>query len=144
MLYADDTGVVSQYPEQLKKTMGVIVVMCPLASLYRRPKLRSCVYVQRGCRSPPPYPGVQPDERVCISRGERQPHCRPVRRGQPAHTQRMVQLPELHPQTERPTEHSPRAQNPDAKSEVLETMLYGCVTWSPRACHYDTLRPTDS
>ena len=19
-------------------------------------------------------------------------------------------------------------------------MLYGCVTWSPRACHYDTLR----
>ena len=25
-------------------------------------------------------------------------------------------------------------------AEVLETMLYGCVTWSPRACHYDTLR----
>ena len=24
--------------------------------------------------------------------------------------------------------------------EVLETMLYGCVTCSPRACHYDTLR----
>ena len=21
----------------------------------------------------------------------------------------------------------------------LETMLYGCVTWSPRACYYDTL-----
>ena len=20
------------------------------------------------------------------------------------------------------------------------TMLYGCVTWNPRACHYDTLR----
>ena len=26
------------------------------------------------------------------------------------------------------------------KVEVLETMLYGCVTWSPRACHYDPLR----
>ena len=26
------------------------------------------------------------------------------------------------------------------RSEVLETMLYGCVTWSPRACHYGTLR----
>ena len=26
------------------------------------------------------------------------------------------------------------------KAEVLEKMLYGCVTWSPRACHYDTLR----
>ena len=28
----------------------------------------------------------------------------------------MVQLPEVHPRTERPTERSPRAQNPDAKS----------------------------
>ena len=26
------------------------------------------------------------------------------------------------------------------RAEVLETMLYGRVTWSTRACHYDTLR----
>ena len=26
------------------------------------------------------------------------------------------------------------------RAEVLETMLYGCVTWNPRAGHYDTLR----
>ena len=26
------------------------------------------------------------------------------------------------------------------RAEVLETMLCGCVTWSLRACHYDTLR----
>ena len=26
------------------------------------------------------------------------------------------------------------------RAEVLKTMLYGCVTWSPCACHYDTLR----
>ena len=26
------------------------------------------------------------------------------------------------------------------KAEVLEIMLYGCATWSPRACQYDTLR----
>ena len=26
------------------------------------------------------------------------------------------------------------------RAEVLETMLHGCVTWSLRACHYDTLR----
>ena len=26
------------------------------------------------------------------------------------------------------------------RAEVLEAMLYGCVTWSPLACHYDTLR----
>ena len=39
---------------------------------------------------------------------------RPVHRGQSAHTQRMVQLPEVHPQTVRPTERSPNA--PDAQS----------------------------
>ena len=26
------------------------------------------------------------------------------------------------------------------RAEVLETILYGCATWSPRACHHDTLR----
>ena len=26
------------------------------------------------------------------------------------------------------------------RAEALETMLYGCATWSPYACHYDTLR----
>ena len=26
------------------------------------------------------------------------------------------------------------------RAEVLETMPYGCVTWSPHTCHYDTLR----
>ena len=59
---------------------------------------------------------VQQDERVCIPQGERQPQCRPVHRGRPAHTQRMVQLAEVYPRTVRPTERSPRAQTPDAKS----------------------------
>ena len=26
------------------------------------------------------------------------------------------------------------------RAEVLETMWYGCVTWSPCLCHYHTLR----
>ena len=26
-----------------------------------------------------------------------------------------------------------------SNAEVLELMLYGCVTWSPRSCHYDAL-----
>ena len=62
--------------------------------------------------------GVQPDERVYIHipRGKRQPQCRPVHRGRSAHTQRMVQLPEVHPRTVRPAERSPPAQNPDAKT----------------------------
>ena len=61
-------------------------------------------------------PGVQPYERVRIPREDHQPQCRPVHRGRPAHTQRMVQLPEVHPRTVRLTERSPRAQNPDAKT----------------------------
>ena len=49
--------------------------------------------------------------------GECQPQCRPVHRGQPTHTQRMVKLPKVHPRNVRPTKRSPpRAQNPDAKS----------------------------
>ena len=56
MLYADDAGVVSRSPEQLKKMMGVIVVVCAAFDPpYRRPRLRSCVYARRGCRSQPPY-----------------------------------------------------------------------------------------
>ena len=33
MLYADDVGVVSQSPEQLRKMMGVIVVVCVASGL---------------------------------------------------------------------------------------------------------------
>ena len=61
--------------------------------------------------------GLQPYKRVCLPRGKRQPKCRPVHRGRPARTQRMVQLPEVHPRTVRPTERSPRAQTPDAKNQ---------------------------
>ena len=25
------------------------------------------------------------------------------------------------------------------RAEILETMVHGCATWSPRACHYDAL-----
>ena len=54
----------------------------------------------------------------------------------------MMQLPGEHPRTVRQTERSPRAQFWMLRVEVLETTLYGCVTWSPRACYYDTLRRT--
>ena len=42
---------------------------------------------------------------------------------------------ELHDQPSAPLELKIRM----LRAQVLETMLYGCVTWSPRACHYDTL-----
>ena len=86
-------------------------------------------------------PGAQPDERVCKPRGKRQPKCRPVHRGRPARTQRMwcsfrKYTLELYNRPSAPLEFKIRM----LRAEVLETMLYGCVTWSPRACHYDTLR----
>ena len=55
MLYADDAGVVSRSPEQLRKMMGVLVVVCAAFEAYRRPRLRPCVYARRRCRSPPPH-----------------------------------------------------------------------------------------
>ena len=54
MLYADDAGIISQSPEQLRKMMGVIVVVYGrrLASPYRRPRPRSCSYARRGWAKP--------------------------------------------------------------------------------------------
>ena len=72
--------------------------------------------------------------------GEHQPQCRPVHRGRPAHTPRMMQIQEVHPRTVRPIECFPQTQIRMLRAEVLETRLYGCVTWNPRAYHYDTLR----
>ena len=148
MLDADDAGVVSQSPEQLRKMMVVIVVVCAAFGLtVSETKTEITCLRAKGMPESTATFGVeaagqaynQTNEFVYL--GERQSQCRPVDRGRPAHTQRIwCQLPEVHPQTVRPIERSPRAQNPDAKIEVLETMLYGCVTWIPRACHYDMLR----
>ena len=87
-------------------------------------------------------PDVQSDERVCIPRGKRQPQCRPVHRCRPAHTQRMVQLPEVHPRTVRPTKRSPRAQNPDAKSRATRDNAVRLRHVEPARVlySYDTLR----
>ena len=87
-----------------------------MASPYRRPRLRSCLDAHRHFQRRVRWPGVQPNEGVRIPRMERQPQYRPVYRGQPAYTQRIVQLPEVHPRTVRPNERSPRAQNTDSTS----------------------------
>ena len=52
----------------------------------------------------------------------------------------MVQLPEVHPRTVRPTERSPPAQNPDARSQGTRDNAVRLRHVEPRACHYDTLR----
>ena len=53
----------------------------------------------------------------------------------------MMQLPEVHPRTVRPTERYPlELKIRMLRAEALETRLYDFVTLSPRACHYDTVR----
>ena len=87
-------------------------------------------------------PGAQQNERVHIYLRGNVNHNGDLSIGanRCIHTQRMVQLPEVHSRAVRPTERSLRARDPDTKSRGLEQMLDGCVTWSLRACHYDTLR----
>ena len=56
MLYNDDAGIVSQSPEQLRKMMGMIVVVCAAFGLtVSEAKTEIMVYARRGCRSPPPH-----------------------------------------------------------------------------------------
>ena len=82
MLYGDDAEGVSQSPEQLGKMMGVVVVVCAVFGLTvsgakteimclrakGMPESTATFIQRRGSG-----PGVQPDERVCIPRGKRQP-----------------------------------------------------------------------
>lgn len=48
------------------------------------------------------------------------------------------------PRGKRQTRHRPSIDDdtdrPSMNAEVLDTTLYGCVTWNPRPCHYDSLR----
>ena len=129
--------------------MGVIAVVCTVFGITVSEAKTEIMFTREGDAGVHRHiqrkgsgPSVQPGEQVCILRGKRQPQCRPVHLGRPARIQRMGQLPEVHPRTVRPTKRSPRAQNPDATSRGTRTMLYGCVTWSPRACHYGTLHRT--
>ena len=125
MLYADDAEVVSQSPEQPRKMMGVIVVVCAAFDLTVS-QARTQIMCLRAKGMPESTATFsveaagqvynQTNEFVYLGGNVNHNECRSVHRGRPAHTQRMVQLPEVHPRTVRPTEHSPQAQNLDAKS----------------------------
>ena len=84
-------------------------------------------------------PGVQPDERVCILGGNVNQNAdlsiEVDRRVRNAWCSFRKYTLELYDQPSAPLELKIRM----LRAEVLETMLYGCVTWSPRACHYETL-----
>ena len=84
--------------------------------------------------------GVQPDERVWIPRGNVNHNAdlstEVDRRIRNAWCSFRKYTLELYDRPSAPLKLKIRM----LRAEVLETMLYGCVTWSPRACHYDTLR----
>ena len=85
-------------------------------------------------------PGVQPDERICIPRGKWN-HNTDLsidvdRRIRNAWCSFRKYTLELYDRPSAPLELKIQM----LRAEVLETMLHGCATWSPRACHYDTLR----
>ena len=148
MLYADDVGVVSRSPEQLRKMMKVIVVVCAvfdlpvseakteITCLRAKGMLESTatfsveaagqmynqtnefVYL-RGNVNHNADLSIEADRRICNA----------------WYSFRKYTL-ELYDRPSAPLELKIRM----LRAEVLETMLYGYVTWSPRACHYDTLR----
>ena len=84
--------------------------------------------------------GVQPDERVCIPRGNVNQNAdlsiEVDWRKHNAWRSFWKYTLELYDRPSALLELKIRM----LRAEVLETMLYGCVMWSPRACHYDTLR----
>ena len=54
--YADDVGVVSQSPEQLRNMIGLTVVACAAFGLtVPEARLRWCIYARSRCQRPPPY-----------------------------------------------------------------------------------------
>ena len=119
MLYADDAGVVSQSPEQLRKMMGVIVVVCAAFGLtVSEAKTEIMCLRAKGTPESTATFSVEAAGQVYnqtnefVYLGENVNHNADLS----IEVNRLVQLPEVHPRTVRPTERSPRAQNPDAKS----------------------------
>ena len=95
ILYADDAGVVSQSPKQLRKMMGVIVVVCAAFGLtVLEAKTEIMCLRAKGVPESIAIFSIeaagqvysQTNEFVRIPRGKRQPQCRPVHRGRSAHT----------------------------------------------------------
>ena len=98
------------------------------------------VGVYRHIQSRGSGPGVKGDELVCIPR-ENVNHNADMsievdRRVRNAWCNFQKYTLGLHDRPSAPHELKIRM----LRAKVLETKLYGCVTWNPRACHYDTMR----
>ena len=124
-MYADDARVVSRLPKKLRKMMDVIVVMCVAFGLTVLEVKTEIICLRT--KEMPEETTISNVEAAghmhnqtneFVYPGEHRPQkYRSVHRDRPAHTQCIIQLPEVHPRTVRPTERPPRAQNADAKSK---------------------------
>ena len=148
MLYADDAGVVPQSPEQLWKMMGAIVIVCAAFGItvsvakteimclrtkgmpestvtvnvwtadQAYSQTNEFVYLGRDINH-------NADLSIEVNRRIRNAWCSFGK-----YTLELYDSPNA----------SLKLRTRMLRAEVLETMSYGCVTWSPRACLCDTLR----
>ena len=148
MIYADDAGVVSRSPEQLRKMMGVIVVVCAAFGLtVSEAKTEIMCLRAKGMPESTAIFSVEAADEVynqtneLVYLGGNVNHNTDLsievdRRIRNAWCSFQKYTLELYDRPRAPLELKIRMP----RAEVLETMLYVCVAWSPRACHYDTLR----
>ena len=149
MLYADDDGViVSHTPEQPRKMMQVIVVVCAAFGLtVPEAKTETMRLLAKGMPESTATFSVeaagqvynQTNEFVYLG-GNVNPNVdlsiEIDRRIRNAWCSFRKYTLELYDRPSAPLELNIRM----LRAKVFETMMYGFVTWSPRACHYDTLR----
>ena len=148
MLYADDTGAVSQSPEQLRRMMGVIVVVCAAFGLTVS---EAKTEIMRSRAKGMPESIVifsvevagqvynQTNEFVYLGRNANHNADLSIevgRRVRNAWCSFRKYTLELYDRPSASLELKIRM----LRVEILETVLYGCVTCNPSACYYDTLR----
>ena len=148
LLYADDAGVISQLSEQLKKMMGVIVVVCAAFALtVSEAKTEIMCLRTKGMPESTATFSVEAAGQVYnqmnefVYRGGNVNHNADLsievdRRVRSVWCSFRKYTLELYDRPSAPLEPIIWM----LRAEVLETMLYGCVTWSPRGCHYETLQ----
>ena len=148
MLYADDAGVVSQSHEQLRKMMGVVVVVCAAFGLtVSEAKTEITFFRTKGMPEAIATFSVKAAEQVYNQTNEfvylegNANHNADLsievdHRIRNAWCSFRKNTLELYDRPSVPLVLKVRM----LRAEVLEIMLNGCVTWSPRVCHYDTLR----
>ena len=148
MLYVDDAGVVSQSPEQLRKMVGVIVVVCAVFGLIVsevKPEIM-CLCAKGMPESIATF-SVEAADQVYdqtnefVYLGGNVNHNADLsievdRRIRDAWCSFRKYSLELYDRPSALLDLKIRT----LRAEVLGTMLHGCGTWMPRACLYDTLR----